>query len=64
MDRCRRGDAPRTTADNTVEIHEADFLEKAKQLKLGDVQSFYKSRLFQVNRFDYDAANRIIRQTV
>jgi hypothetical protein len=31
---------------------------------LGDVQSFYKSRLFQVNRFSYDPTTRVIRQTV
>lgn len=60
----RHGNRRPTSADNDVEIPEADFIEKARQMKLGDVKSFYNSQLFRVHRFSYNPETRMIRQTV
>lgn len=64
MDRCRRSDTNQAAAGNMVEIPEAELVEKARQMKIDDVQAFYKSRLFQANHFTYDSSARVIRQTV
>ncbi|CAD5226914.1 unnamed protein product [Bursaphelenchus xylophilus] len=45
-----------------IVIKESDLLEKAKEMKLGNLDSFYSSRTFQTNHFKFDAANKTISQ--
>jgi len=64
MERCRRGDNDQSAADTQVEIPESDLIDKARHMKIDNIQAFYKSRLFQVNRFTVDPIAHVIRQNV
>ncbi|CAH0384017.1 unnamed protein product [Bemisia tabaci] len=48
----------------TIEIHEKDFLDKAKQVNVFDLRSFYESDMFKQKHFTYDSKNRLIIQTL
>ncbi|RZF34923.1 hypothetical protein LSTR_LSTR011417 [Laodelphax striatellus] len=50
--------------DAVVEIHESDFLERAKQINIRDVKPFYESKLFQSHHYQYDSNRRMITQTI
>uniref|UniRef100_A0A1I7XK71 DNA replication licensing factor MCM2-like winged-helix domain-containing protein n=1 Tax=Heterorhabditis bacteriophora TaxID=37862 RepID=A0A1I7XK71_HETBA len=52
------------TEVSTVSIPEADFIEKAQQLRIENVKSFYSSELFNSNYFSYDAKRKQIMQTI
>lgn len=45
---------------NLIEIDEKDLIDKAKQLDIGDLQPFYKSKLFLDNDFIYDSQRKVI----
>lgn len=49
---------------NRIEIHEKDFIDKAKQIKIFDVRPFYESKIFENNHFEYDAKRKMIIQRV
>uniref|UniRef100_T1IA51 DNA replication licensing factor MCM2 n=1 Tax=Rhodnius prolixus TaxID=13249 RepID=T1IA51_RHOPR len=49
---------------SSVEIHEKDFIDKAKQIKIYDVRPFYESKIFESNHFKYDAQKKMIVQTL
>ncbi|XP_014218789.1 DNA replication licensing factor Mcm2 [Copidosoma floridanum] len=49
---------------SSVEIHEKDLLERAKQFKVFNLASFYKSNLFKANNFIYDSKRKVIIQTL
>lgn len=57
--RCK--DGPSATH---VEIMERDLLERAKQLDITNLKSFYDSELFRSNGFSYDPKRRTILQIV
>lgn len=57
--RCK--DGPNATH---VEIMERDLLERAKQLDISNLKSFYDSELFRSNGFSYDPKRRTILQIV
>ncbi|EDV90520.1 DNA replication licensing factor Mcm2 [Drosophila grimshawi] len=57
--RCK--DGPSATH---VEIMERDLIERAKQLDIGNLKSFYESELFRSNGFSYDPKRRTILQIV
>ncbi|XP_014249054.1 DNA replication licensing factor Mcm2 [Cimex lectularius] len=45
-----------------IEIHEKDFIDKAKQIKIFDVRPFYESKIFEANHFQYNAKKKVIVQ--
>ncbi|GLV43696.1 Minichromosome maintenance 2 [Carabus blaptoides fortunei] len=48
-------------SDNfVIEINEKDLLDKAKQVDIHDMKSFYESRIFKVNNFTYDSSRKVI----
>uniref|UniRef100_A0A1B6ESV9 DNA replication licensing factor MCM2 n=2 Tax=Proconiini TaxID=565685 RepID=A0A1B6ESV9_9HEMI len=49
---------------NVIEIHEKDFLDKAKQINIYDLRDFYESKIFESNHFKYDAKRKLIVQTL
>ncbi|BES93672.1 DNA replication licensing factor [Nesidiocoris tenuis] len=49
---------------NTVEIHEKDFIDKAKEIKIFDVRPFYDSKIFENNNYQYDAKKKMIIQKI
>uniref|UniRef100_A0A1B6LKB5 MCM C-terminal AAA(+) ATPase domain-containing protein n=1 Tax=Graphocephala atropunctata TaxID=36148 RepID=A0A1B6LKB5_9HEMI len=49
---------------NVIEIHEKDFLDKAKQINIYDLRDFYESKIFESNHFRYDAKRKLIVQTL
>ncbi|CAH1402014.1 unnamed protein product [Nezara viridula] len=51
-------------AVNVIEIHEKDFIDKAKQIKIYDVRPFYESKVFEMNHFEYDPKKKLIVQRI
>jgi DNA replication licensing factor MCM2 len=49
---------------DTVEVQESDFTDRAKQIGIHSVVSFYDSPAFKGNRFGYDRKRRMIVQTL
>uniref|UniRef100_A0A1B6CC10 DNA replication licensing factor MCM2 n=1 Tax=Clastoptera arizonana TaxID=38151 RepID=A0A1B6CC10_9HEMI len=49
---------------NVIEIHEKDFIDKAKQINIFDLRPFYDSKLFESNHFVYDSKRKMIVQTL
>ncbi|XP_017303758.1 DNA replication licensing factor Mcm2 isoform X2 [Diaphorina citri] len=49
---------------DTVEIHEKDFKEKARQINIYDLRPFYESKLFKTNHYTYDKNREKIIQRV
>uniref|UniRef100_A0A8D8WMM2 DNA replication licensing factor MCM2 n=2 Tax=Cacopsylla melanoneura TaxID=428564 RepID=A0A8D8WMM2_9HEMI len=49
---------------DTVEIHEKDFKEKARQINIYDLRPFYESKLFKTNHYTYDKNKEKIIQRV
>ncbi|XP_064633421.1 DNA replication licensing factor mcm2-like [Lineus longissimus] len=47
-----------------IEISEKDFVDKARQINITNLASFFDSELFQVNRFQHDAKKKLIIQTL
>uniref|UniRef100_A0A915IRJ9 DNA replication licensing factor MCM2-like winged-helix domain-containing protein n=1 Tax=Romanomermis culicivorax TaxID=13658 RepID=A0A915IRJ9_ROMCU len=45
-----------------VFVHEKDLTDKARQLNIYNLQSFYKSELFAQNRFKFDSKKKLIAQ--
>lgn len=43
-----------------IEINEKDLLDKAKQVDIHELKTFYDSRIFKVNNFTYDSARKLI----
>lgn len=48
----------------TIEIDEKDLIDKAKQIDIRDLTSFYKSKIFENNHFSYDSKRKVIIHTV
>ncbi|CAJ0959566.1 unnamed protein product, partial [Mesorhabditis belari] len=48
----------------TLKIPEAQFLEKARQLRIENVRQFYNSDQFAGNRFSYDEKRKVIEQAI
>lgn len=46
--------------NQVLEINEKDLLEKAKQVDIHDLKSFFDSKIFQVNNFTYDSTRKVI----
>lgn len=46
--------------NQVLEINEKDLLEKAKQVDIHDLKSFYNSKIFEVNNFTYDSTRKVI----
>lgn len=57
--RCK--DGPSATH---VEVMERDLIERAKQLDIYDLKSFYESDVFKKNGFSYDPQRRVLLQIV
>ncbi|XP_062522583.1 DNA replication licensing factor mcm2-like isoform X2 [Corticium candelabrum] len=47
-----------------VEVQESDFTDRAKQMDVHSIASFYESQLFKTNRYVYDRKRRMIVQTL
>jgi DNA replication licensing factor MCM2 len=50
------------TVPDFVEISEKDFVEKAGQMNIHSVYSFYESDLFKQNKFKLDQKRKVITQ--
>ncbi|XP_077582359.1 DNA replication licensing factor MCM2 [Stigmatopora nigra] len=48
--------------EDTVEIPEKELLDKARQINIRNLTSFYNSELFRANRFSYDAKKKVLLQ--
>lgn len=48
----------------TIEISEKDLADKARQINISNLASFYESDLFKSNRFSLDRKRKLIVQTV
>lgn len=46
--------------NQVLEINEKDLLEKAKQVDIHDLKSFYDSKIFKVNNFTYNSTRKVI----
>lgn len=46
-----------------IEVSEKDLADKARQINIHSLTSFYDSELFQVNRFTHDAKRKVIIQS-
>lgn len=57
--RCKEG----PTATH-IEIMERDLMERAKQINIYSVKSFYDSPLFRNNGYTYDPRRKVIVQVV
>lgn len=49
---------------DNVTIPEEDFIDKARQLNINNVKSFYESPLFKTMKFKYDASKKEIMQSL
>ncbi|XP_020284854.1 DNA replication licensing factor Mcm2 [Pseudomyrmex gracilis] len=49
---------------STVEISEKDLLERAKQIGLHNLHTFYDSDIFKLNNFTYEPRRKVIVQTL
>lgn len=47
-----------------VEIHEKDFLDRAKQINIRDVKPFYESKLFESHHYRFDSQRKLIVHTL
>lgn len=47
---------------NEVTINENDFIERARQLKISNVKSFYDSEIFKMMKFQFDPSKKTITQ--
>jgi DNA replication licensing factor MCM2 len=60
-----RGSKNSTSAElnmNDVSIPEEDFIDRARQLKISNVKSFYESEVFKTMKFNYDSNKKTITQ--
>lgn len=48
----------------TIEISEKDLADKARQINISNLTSFYESDIFRANRFNHDRKRKLIIQTV
>lgn len=48
----------------TISVSEAEFMEKAKNLRVDDLKPFYASDVFSGNHFTYDSKKKIITQAI
>ena len=48
----------------SVTIPEEDFIDKARQLKIANVKTFYESDLFKMMKYKYDPAKKTITQEI
>lgn len=46
----------------TVTIPEEDFIDRARQLKINNVKSFYESELFKMMKYEYNPSKKTISQ--
>lgn len=49
---------------NTVTIPEEDFIDRARQLKINNVKSFYECDLFKTLKYHYDPTKKTISQSL
>merc|ERR1712025_1154567 len=49
---------------SAIEIQEEEFLERARQINIHNLLSFYESDAFTENKFKHDAKNKVITQTM
>ncbi|KAK9307897.1 hypothetical protein QLX08_001953 [Tetragonisca angustula] len=49
---------------STIEISEKDLLDRAKQIDIYNLHSFYESDIFKSNNFLYDSKRKVIIQTL
>ncbi|RNA19538.1 DNA replication licensing factor MCM2 [Brachionus plicatilis] len=47
---------------NSVSIPEEDFVDRARQLKISNVKTFYDSELFKMMKYSYDSSKKQITQ--
>jgi len=47
-----------------VTIPEEDFIDRARQLKITNVKSFYECDLFKTMKYQYDSAKKTISQNL
>ena len=47
-----------------VSVAEDDFIDKAKQLNIKNIKAFYDCEYFKMNKFQYDAAKKMITQAI
>lgn len=52
------------TEQDLVEISEGDLLDKARHLKIQNLQSFFQSDIFKANNFSYDSKRKLIVQQI
>ena len=48
------------TEQDTIEISEADLLDKARQINIQNLQPFYASDVFKGNGYSHDAIRKIV----
>uniref|UniRef100_A0A158R5D7 DNA replication licensing factor MCM2 n=1 Tax=Syphacia muris TaxID=451379 RepID=A0A158R5D7_9BILA len=48
----------------TIAISEADFIDRARRLRIENAKSFYLSPFFAANNFSYDASRKLIVRTI
>ncbi|KAK3102492.1 hypothetical protein FSP39_011770 [Pinctada imbricata] len=49
---------------DTIEISEKDLADKARQINISNLSSFYDSDIFRANRFTHDSKRKVILQSV
>lgn len=57
--RCKEGNNV-----SSIEIMESDFIERAKQINIFNLKSFYESEIFKNNGFNYDSRRKTILQVI
>jgi len=48
----------------SVNVCEEDFIDKARQLNIKNVKTFYNCELFKMNKFEYDQSKKVIVQAI
>uniref|UniRef100_F1KUS0 DNA replication licensing factor MCM2 n=1 Tax=Ascaris suum TaxID=6253 RepID=F1KUS0_ASCSU len=49
---------------STVAVPEADFIDRARRLRIENIKPFYQSRYFTANNFTYDPKRKLIVQVI